>query len=1236
MRKLLCLLIISCCHNFSIGQQGEYLDFDGFNDQILVNDFNQLGGAFTIAFWAKAELGNDPHYLITHGMDGQNRHLHVGWRNQNTLTFAFWANDFDIAYSHDEEWHHYAFIYDNASTERRIYLDGILQGVDTSTPLLSQGALRIANAGGLGSQFGGGVQKLAIYNRALSQNELMEVKDCDIDTTDITLHLLFNFQQGIAGGDNTGISISQSSQYDYNLFIANFAFTGNDSNFLAPGPPQAAKAINIVQMDQELNAGDSLLLSSELSGSCSLPVYQWFKDSMLLAGQGSASLIINGVDTLDSGAYYLRGIVDSDTLYSDTVMITVYDCGITMSGPDDDGDGVLNFCDNCKASVNPEQVDSDGDGVGDACDVCPYFVDADQNDTDGDGIGDACDKCPLVAGTDQSDSDGDGIGDLCDNCPLVPNAILTSIVLPLKKIDLFSGIGSLSFLNNGFNALGQKIDITRRGYLHEVMIPYLSDTPDSVCIAYVLYKMNEGVIDFSSQGILQQDTIDLGTFITPDYFEFTVSFGDSIPVDVGEEYALLFRLVNGSIFLFEDLNVQNDFTNIILHSSSGDVEYKIGNLAHRSYISRMVQIDEDGDGSGDVCDLCDGYDGYQIDTDNDGFIDQCDNCPLVSNVLQTNTDADQMGDSCDLCPDQESQGLIHSSISLDQVEIFEFLRLGNETRREAAFIIPVDTSGYLHTLKFHYTALRENLSYTLEWRQYLNGQVDLSPRGLLDVDSFEEHQGSDFSDSQIMVIDKSEDRIFVSEGDTIAVVFPYWSEDFSISLEPTSGSQYQSLTREVENGFEPFTTLTDSKFIVGLDIETLEGRDSDGDTFADECDCHPFDANITNAREGYIYVNADNSGQADGFSWSTGYINLQHALAYYCLEAGDSILISEGKYVPEPGELFEIPSGISLVGGYSAETGDQDMNAYTTRLSGETVEGLSYFDLDSLIKILPTMDSEMTILSNLFIDQVNGYKEQAAIEMSQADLLLHNVKMYDIRYSDDGLVRLEEGSEVEVGGEVALKYNTYVPSQVADIDGNIYDVVEVDDLAIMASGLVTTHFTDGTPIARKESNAEWSTFEAPRYSWSDSDSLIAHAQGHFYSTDAILKSLNGNKDICPTGWRLPTQNEWVGVLNDLVNEEEGIYDDDVPNLAYIRSTEEEAWTPPFLASNVTGLSFRGAGLRLETGEVLLKGTRNILLLIDDVSTMSIFIMDKYLNQFSFFTEYLEDYGFALRCIYDQE
>ena len=66
------------------------------------------------------------------------------------------------------------------------------------------------------------------------------------------------------------------------------------------------------------------------------------------------------------------------------------------------------------------------------------------------------------------------------------------------------------------------------------------------------------------------------------------------------------------------------------------------------------QRDSDGDGVGDQCDVCPAVaNPDQRDTDHDGIGDACDNCPAVPNADQRDGDGDGVGDACDQCPGQK-------------------------------------------------------------------------------------------------------------------------------------------------------------------------------------------------------------------------------------------------------------------------------------------------------------------------------------------------------------------------------------------------------------------------------------------------------------------------------------------------------------------------------------------------------------------------------------------------------
>ncbi|MEI7830052.1 MAG: FISUMP domain-containing protein [Prolixibacteraceae bacterium] len=105
-------------------------------------------------------------------------------------------------------------------------------------------------------------------------------------------------------------------------------------------------------------------------------------------------------------------------------------------------------------------------------------------------------------------------------------------------------------------------------------------------------------------------------------------------------------------------------------------------------------------------------------------------------------------------------------------------------------------------------------------------------------------------------------------------------------------------------------------------------------------------------------------------------------------------------------------------------------------------------------------------------------------------------------------------------------------ANVSDVDGNIYSTVTIGTQVWMASNLKTTKYKDGSAIPLVTDNTAWSVLTTPGYCWYNNDATTYKSA---YSALYNFYTVNTGK-LCPTGWHVPTDSEWITVVTYLGGE----------------------------------------------------------------------------------------------------
>jgi uncharacterized protein (TIGR02145 family) len=103
---------------------------------------------------------------------------------------------------------------------------------------------------------------------------------------------------------------------------------------------------------------------------------------------------------------------------------------------------------------------------------------------------------------------------------------------------------------------------------------------------------------------------------------------------------------------------------------------------------------------------------------------------------------------------------------------------------------------------------------------------------------------------------------------------------------------------------------------------------------------------------------------------------------------------------------------------------------------------------------------------------------------------------------------------------------------IKDIEGNTYKTAVIGSQTWMAENLKTSKYNDGTQIPNIKDSIEWSKLTIGAWCIYNNDVTNNAKYGKLYNWYVVSPTTNGNKNVCPTGWHVPSDAEWDVLDND--------------------------------------------------------------------------------------------------------
>jgi Concanavalin A-like lectin/glucanases superfamily len=224
---------------------GNALNFNGSSSSVMTipdNSSLDISSAITLEAWVYATSNSGTQDVVSKSSNTQNSgyifpRTDDGWAHTVFYLYVGGWQTLSAVYPSLNAWHHLAATYDGATM--KVYIDGVLSASQalTGTIFTNTNALALGVQPGYYEYFTGSVDEVRVWNLARTQAQIQAAMNMELNpATQTGLAAYYTFDQGIAGGTNTGLTTVIDQSGNNNGTLTNFTLSGATNNFVTQNP----------------------------------------------------------------------------------------------------------------------------------------------------------------------------------------------------------------------------------------------------------------------------------------------------------------------------------------------------------------------------------------------------------------------------------------------------------------------------------------------------------------------------------------------------------------------------------------------------------------------------------------------------------------------------------------------------------------------------------------------------------------------------------------------------------------------------------------------------------------------------------------------------------------------------------------------------------------------------------------------------------------------------------------